>query len=69
MKLTKEHENKINIRLDDLYRDLLLDGITPKKYGSIVQRLHDTVEKAKELAEREWKSNVNVDMNGIIMES
>ena len=52
MKLTKEKEDRIDMRLDDLYQELHLDGVTSKQYGSIVQRLHDAVKKAKEISKK-----------------
>ena len=53
MKLTKEKEKLIDIRLNDLCNELSdLDGVTPVEHGKATQRLKEEVDKIKFLAQK-----------------
>ena len=53
MKLTKEKEKRIDIRLNDLCNELSdLDGVTLVEYGKATNRLREEVDKVKFLAQK-----------------
>ena len=68
-KLTKEKEIKIDIRQNDFVAEIAsLEGPTPEQKGKFVDKIYAGVKRLKESAKRKWKSNVNVDTNGIMLE-